>query len=196
MLKTYTLNLTGRDKDLALLLTELPALIADRRARQALRAIGEPEDGGVIALAFKHLAQVRARGEAGLRLLNAFVDARHATTGAPIDLTAAGGAAGTVRDWRNIEKIQQQALYLHTGFILERESVEAPVAMMGEQILHGAPEVRVTFCSPLLAAVLESKLATYRELESVLSTEDAFNLQEINNVRAIRNWHESQKAAP
>jgi len=189
MLKTYTLKLTGRDAGTALQLTELPALVADRHARAALRAIGEPGDGGIIALAFKHLAKLRARGDEGLRLLNTFVDAR-AADGVPVDLSAAHGA---VRDWRNIEKIQQQALYLHAGFILDRESVDAPVAMVGEQILHGAPEVRVTFCSPLLAAVLESKLATYRELETVLSTEDVFNLQEINNVRAIRNWHESQK---
>lgn len=192
MLKTYTLNLTGRDKGTALRLTELPALVADRHARAALRAIGEPEDGGIITLAFKHLAALRALGEAGLKLLNAFVDARRPDTGGPVDL----GAAHSVRDWRNIEKIQQQALYLHTGFILERETVEVPVAMVGDQILHGGPEARVTFCSPLLAAVLESNRATYRELETVLSTEDAFNLQELNNVRAIRSWHESQKATP
>lgn len=191
MLKTHTLKLTGRDKGVTLRLTELPALVADRHARSVLRAIGEPEDGGIIAMAFKHLQQVRDRGEAGLRLLNAFVDARAADTGEAVDLAA----QGVVKDWRNIEKIQQQALYLHTGFILGRESVDAPIAMQGEQILHGAPEVRVTFCSPLLAAVLESKLATYRELETVLGTEDVFNIQEINNVRAIRNWHES-KATP
>lgn len=189
MLKTYILNLTGRDKGITLRLAELPALLADRRARQALRAIDEPEEGGVIALAFKHMKTIRARGEEGLRLLNSFVDAR-TLDGAPVDLAAAGCV---VRDWRNIEKIQQQALYLHAGFILERDTVDAPVTMRGEQILHGAPEVVVTFCSPLLAAVLESKLATYHELETVLSTEDVFNLQEINNVRAIRNWHESQR---
>lgn len=193
MLKTYTLNLTGRDKGVSLLLTELPALVADRRARAALRTIGEPEDGGIIALAFKHLPRVRALGEPGLRLLSGFVDA--CRTDHPTEKLDLGAPGGGIRDWRNIEKIQQQALYLHTGFILERESVDAPVAMQGDQILHGAPEVRVTFCSPLLAAVLESKLATYRELETVLSTEDVFNLQEINNVRAIRSWHESQKAA-
>lgn len=193
MLKTYTLNLTGRDKGTALLLTELPALVADRHARAALRTIGEPEDGGIITLAFKHLPQVRSLGEAGLKLLNAFVDARRVDVGAALDLSA---PQGYVRDWRNIEKIQQQALYLHTGFILERETVEVPVAMVGDQILHGGPEARVTFCSPLLAAVLESNRATYRELETVLSTEDAFNLQELNNIRAIRSWHESQKVTP
>jgi len=192
MLKTYTLNLTGRDKGTALLLTELPALTADRRARQALRAIGEPEDGGIITLAFKHLAAVRGLGEPGLRLLSGFVDARLAD-GTALDLADARGA---IKDWRNIEKIQQQALYLHTGFILEREIVEVPVAMVGDQILHNGSDARVTFCSPLLAAVLESGRATYRELETVYSTEDVFNLQEINNVRAIRSWHESQKAAP
>ena len=190
MLKTYTLNLAGRDKGVALLLTELPALVADRRARAALRVLGEPEDGGIITLAFKHLAALRARGEPGLRLLSAFVDAR-LPDGTTLDLVDARGA---IKDWRNIEKIQQQALYLHTGFILERETVEVPVAMVGDQILHGGPETRVTFCSPLLAAVLESGRATYHELETVYSTEDCFNLQEINNVRAIRNWHESQKA--
>lgn len=191
MLKTYTLNLTGRDTGKALLLTEQPALVADRAARAALRAIGEPEDGGVIALAFKHMQQVRALGGSGLQLLNAFVEAYEGVE--EIDLN---DARGVIKDWRNIEKIQQQALYLHAGFILEREAVDIPVAMVGDQILHGAPGARVTFCSPLLAAVLESKLATYHELETVLSTEDVFNLQELNNVRAIRNWHESQKAAP
>jgi len=35
MLKTYTLNLTGRDTGVSLLLTELPALVADRCARSA-----------------------------------------------------------------------------------------------------------------------------------------------------------------
>jgi len=143
-------------------------------------------------LAFKHLGAVRALGEPGLRLLSAFVDAR-LPGGAALDLA---DARGVIKDWRNIEKIQQQALYLHTGFILERESVDIPVAMVGDQILHSGAEARVTFCSPLLAAVLESDRATYRELETVLSTEDVYNLQEINNVRAIRRWHESQKAAP
>ncbi|WP_298379270.1 hypothetical protein [uncultured Bradyrhizobium sp.] len=193
MLKTYTLNLTGRDAGTALRLTELPALVADRAARAALRAVGESEDGGVITLVFKHLKQVRDLGERGLRLLSPFVDAR-LPDGTALDLGATG--AHGVRDWRNIEKIQQQALYLHTGFIIERESVDIPVAMVGDHILHGSTEARVTFCSPLLAAVLESKLATYHELETVLSTEDCFNLQEVNNVRAIRNWHESQKAPP
>lgn len=190
MLKTYTLQLTGRDAHAALMLTELPAMVADRRARAALRAVSEAEDGGIITLAYKHQAKVRALGEAGLLLLNAFVDAR-LPDGAALDLA---DARGVIKDWRNIEKIQQQALYLHTGFILERESVDIPVAMVGDQILHGSSDARVTFCSPLLAAVLESRLATYRELETVYSTEDVFNLQEINNVRAIRNWHE-QKAA-
>lgn len=192
MLKTYTLNLTGRDTGVSLRLTELPALVADRCARAALRAVSEPEDGGVITLAFKHLGAVRALGEAGLRLLSAFVDAR-LPDGIALDLA---DARGVIKDWRNIEKIQQQALYLHTGFILERESVDIPVAMVGDQILHSGAEARVTFCSPLLAAVLESDRATYRELETVLSTEDCFNIQEINNVRAIRRWHESQKVAP
>lgn len=189
MLKTYTLPLTGRDKGTTLCLTERPALVADRAARAALRAIGEPEDGGVITMAFKHLKQVRALGAPGLQLLSAFVDARTGET--IVDLN---DASGVIKDWRNIEKIQQQALYLHAGFILEREALEIPVAMVGDQILHGAPDARVTFCSPLLAAVLESKLATYRELETVLGTEDAYNLQELNNVRAVRNWYESQKA--
>lgn len=192
MLKTHTLELTGGDAGTVLHLTELPALVADRRARAILKAIGEPLDGGIVALAFKHLAQVRALGPAGLQMLEGFVDAR--IDGELVKLDQ-GDRAPRVRDWRNIEKIQQQALYLHTGFVLEREHVEVPVSMIGDQILHGGVDVRVTFCSPLLAAVLESKLATYRELETVYSTEDVFNLQEINNVRAIRNWHDAQKAA-
>lgn len=189
MLKTHTLKLTGRDNGVALHLTERPALVADRAARAALLAIGEATDGGVIAMAFKHMTAVRALGPTGLQLLNAFVDAR--IDGAPVDMHA---AHGPVRDWRNIEKIQQQALYLHAGFILGREMVDIPVAMEGDRILHGSDDARVTFCSPMLAAVLESKLATYHELETVYSTEDCFNLQELNNVRAVRNWHEAQKA--
>lgn len=189
MLKTLKLPLTGQDGGKSLLLTELPALAADRAARAALRAVDEPEDGGIIALAFRHQKALRVLGESGLLLLNRFVDAR-TEDGAPLDLAA---ARGVIKDWRNIEKIQQQALYLHTGFILERQAVDVPVAMTADQILHAGADVRVTFCSPLLAAVLESKLATYRELETVLSTEDAYNLQELNNVRAVRNWHETQK---
>ena len=191
MLKTYILRLTGRDAGTTLRLTELPAMLADRAARAALRAVDESEDGGVITLIFKHLKQVRALGEPGLQLLNPFVDAR-LPDGTALDLNA---ATGVIKDWRNIEKIQQQALYLHAGFMIDRKTVEPPVAMVGDHLLHAGPDARVTFCSPLLAAVLESGHATYHELETVLSTEDVFNLQEINNVRAIRQWHESQKAA-
>jgi hypothetical protein len=187
MLKTHTLQLTGRDVGTVLQLTELPALVADRRARTILQALGEPPDGGIVTLAYRHLPQVRKLGDAGLRMLNGFVDGRIGGESVVLD------QGSPVKDWRNIEKIQQQALYLHTGFILDRDHVEVPVSMIGDQILHGGPETRVTFCSPLLAAVLESKLATYHELETVYSTEDVYNLQEISNVRAIRNWHDSQR---
>lgn len=189
MLKTYNLQLTGRDTGTVLRLTELPALVADRAARAALRTIDESEDGSVVALALKHMAQVRALGEKGLQLLTAFVNAR-LPDGTAVDLNE---ARGVIKDWHNIEKIQQQALYLHAGFILSRDMVDIPVAMQGDQILHGSAEARVTFCSPLLAAVLESKLATYHELETVLSTEDAYNLVEILNVSAIRRWHDSHQ---
>lgn len=184
MLKTTTLRLDGRDQGLELVLTELPALVADRAARGILKSLDLDTDGGIVALSLKYLTEVRKTGEAGLHMLMPFVNARRADCDRPVEL------ARTLRDWRNVERIQQAALALHVGFIVGREVVEAPVAMRASQLLDSIPDdVRVSFCSPFISAVLESKLATYTELETVLSTEDAFNLVEILNVRAIRDWH-------
>jgi len=183
MLKTQTLHLDGRDAGSIVTLTELPALAADRLARAALMEIGADPNGGIAALALKHLQDVRKLGERGMHLLLPFVD-----TGKPVHTA--------LRDWRNIDKVIQAALLLHVGFLVGREALPIPVTMRAEQILAGSPDAHVTFCSPFLAAVLESRHATYRELETVLSTEDAYNIVEILNVRAIHDWHAHQQDKP
>lgn len=173
MLKQTTLELAGRDTGNVCKLTELPALVADRLARAILRQIGADLDGGVVALALRHINEVRALGEPGLRMLQQFV-----VTDEPAP-----------REWRNIERIQQAALALHVGFIVDRAPLDIPVSMRADQILHATPDTQVTFCSPHIAAVLDAGKATYREMETVLSTEDAYNIVEILNVRAVHDWH-------
>lgn len=178
MLKTTQITLAGRDADQTVTLVEQPALVADRLARGILRKIGADPDGGVVAMALQHMPAVRALGRAGLELLQQFVRMEP-----PI----------TVRDWHNIERLQQAALALHVGFIVDREALAIPVTMRAEQIIDGGPDVTATFCSPSIAAVLDSGKATYRELETVLSTEDCFNIVEILNIRAVRDWHAAQQ---
>lgn len=180
MLKSKLIELAGKDEGRSVLIRELPALVADGYARAALRQIGADPDGGIVALALRHLSEVRALGDEGLRLLQCFVDT--------------GTTPFEPKDWRNIEKLQQTALALHVGFIVDRELIDIPVAMRAEQILDSVPDVRATFCSPHIAAVLESGKATYRELETVLSTEDVFNIVEILNVRAVHDWHAAQQS--
>lgn len=179
MLKSNYLELAGKDAGRAVLLKELPALTADRLARAALKSLGVDPDGGVVSLALKHLQDIRRLGPAGLEILQQFV-----RTDPP---------GFEPRDWHNIEKIQQAALLLHVGFIVERESLDIPVAMQAERILDDLPDVRVKFCSPHIAAVLESGKATYCELETVLSTEDVYNIIEVLNVRAVHDWHAHQQ---
>lgn len=183
MLKTRTIELAGKDQGKSLLLQERPALVADRLAREALRRIGTEPDGGVVALALQHLPAVRTLGKEGLDLLQPFVHI----------LLPQGYV---IKDWRNIERVQQAALALHVGFLVGRAALDIPVRMRGESIIHGGPEVMATFCSPSLATVLDSDKATYRELETVLSTEDAYNIVEILNVRAVRDWHAAQQSKP
>lgn len=180
MLKTLTVVLPGRDKDNPITITELPALVADRHARAALAAADLPTDGGVVSLAFTHMPAILALGEVAADLLQPFVQADRA-----------------VRDWRNVLGLQQAALMLHAGFLVGRPRIEIPVNMQVDSVLRGSSELAVHFCSPAIATVLHSGRATYRELETVLSTEDAFNLAELVNVEAIREWlaHQSAKSA-
>lgn len=179
MLKTQIVTLGGKDEGRSVLLIELPALVADRIAREILRSIDANPDGGVVALALKHLPEVRALGEPGLRQLQRFVHLE---------------SPYQVKDWHNVEKLQQAALALHVGFIVGRPQVDVPITMRAERILDSDPDVAVAFCSPLLAAVIDSDKATYRELETVLGTEDAYNIVEILNVRAVREWHAAQQS--
>lgn len=179
MLKSIPITLPGRDAETPLTLTELPALVADRHARAALAAIDAPQDGGVVALAFTHVKDVLALGERGQALLEPFVV-----------------ASRPVRSWRNVLALQQAALALHVGFLVNRPRIELPVLMQAEAIGRGAGELAVHFCSPALATVLHSGRATYRELETVLSTEDAYNLAELVNVEAIREWRAYQSRNP
>jgi hypothetical protein len=175
MLKSRTLQLAGRDADRPLTITEYPALVADRLARTALAAIDAPTDGGVVALVYQHMPAILTLGEQATDLLEPFVQADRA-----------------LRDWRNVLVVQQAALALHAGFLVGRPRIEIPVAMQAESITRGSPDAAVHFCSPTLAAVLHSGRATYRELETVLSTEDAYNLVELVNVERIHEWHAHQ----
>lgn len=179
MLKSIPITLPGRDAETPLTLTELPALVADRHARTALAAIDAPQDGGIVALAFTHVKDVLALGDRGQALLEPFVQ-----------------ASRPVRSWRNVLALQQAALALHVGFLVNRPRIELPVLMQAEAIGRGAGELAVHFCSPALATVLHSGRATYRELETVLSTEDAYNLAELVNVEAIREWRAYQSRNP
>lgn len=174
MLKTISLHLSGRDAAEPLTLTELPALIADRHARTALAAIEAPTDGGVIALALEHLPAVLRHPDT-MSLLEPFVQ-----------------ASRPVREWTNVLAVQQAALALHAGFMVSRPRLEIPVTLVAESIKRSAGEVSVHFCSPALATVLHSGRATYRELETVLGTEDVFNLVELINVEAVREWRAQQ----
>lgn len=185
MLKSETIELTGKDRGRVVVLTERPALVADRYARAALAAIGSEATGGVVDLAFRHGADVLALGPAALALLQPFVDARD-PSGAQIHVNA-------LRDWRSVTRLQQAALLLHVGFVVGRPRVETPVRLQAQALLAGRADVAVNFCSPQIAAVLDEGLATYRELETVLSTEDVFNLVELLNVRALRDFANQQR---
>lgn len=175
MLKSNTLHLGGRDADDPITLTELPALVADRHARAALAAIGAPLDGGVVALAMEHMPAVLKLAGPGLDLLGPFVQ-----------------ASRPVRNWSNLLIVQHAAMALHAGFLVGRPRLEIPVAVQANTITSKAAGLAVHFCSPPIAAVLHSGRASYRELETVLSTEDVFNLVELLNVEAVREWRAAQ----
>lgn len=191
MLKTQTLHLPGRDgfkpippnapEDFRpepdpLVLTELPALVADRAARAALSAVGAPLDGGVVSLAMEHMPAVLKLQGRGLDLLTPFVQ-----------------ASRPVRHWSNLLVVQQAALALHVGFLVGRPRLEIPVTMIAEQVRRPGSDLAVNFCSPTLATVLHSGRASYRDLETVLSTEDVYNLAELLNVEAVREWRALQQ---
>lgn len=186
MLKHRIIELSGRDAGTKIRLSELPALEADRHARKLLRQLDEDEDGGISALAFKFSKVVPAK--LGVDALLPFVE------GAVIDGDRMHSldVRRDIHDWRNVERIQNAALLLHVDFLIGREALEIPVTFQAQSILAGGGTVRATFCSPQIAAVLGDRMATYRELETVLSTEDVFNLVEILNVSAIRDWHAQQ----
>lgn len=186
MLKHRTYTLAGRDEGLKVRLVELPAMLADAHARQILKLIGEEPGEGIAGLAFKH---VRAAQKLGAETLLPFVEGSvigddHRSRS--LDLKR------DIKDWRNVERLQNMALLLHVDFMLGREQLEVPVNFQAQQILRGSTELRATFCSSQIAAVLESGKASYREMETVLSTEDVYNLVEIINLSALREWHASQ----
>ena len=182
MLKTRQIELTGRDDDVKLTLQELPALAADRIARKLIDRWRGDKTGGVVGLALRHQAALRKLGEGSLPALMPFVNI---VTGAPKGLDS-------LKDWQNVGRVQQAALALHADFLIGRESLELPIAMQAEGILAGEG-LAATFCSPFIAAVIQSGMATYVELETILSTEDAFNLAELLNVDAVRHWRDAQK---
>lgn len=186
MLKSRCLELGGRDAGRVLRLTEQPALIADRAARRALHCAQVDPAGGVVALALQHMAKVRGLGACAIDLLNPFVSAVAITRQGPVPF-----AMHQLQDWRNVERIHDLALLLHVDFISERPPIEVPVAL--EVQARRDSSQALSFCSPFLATVLHSNKATYHELETSLSTEDAFNLVELLTVEAIREWKQAQK---
>lgn len=186
MLKYRTITLAGRDEGLKVRLTELPAMLADAHARAILRKLDEDPDGSIAALAFKHS---RDALKIGADTLLPFVE------GAVIDDAHRSHSLDMqrdIRDWRNVERLQNAALLLHVDFMVGREPLEVPVTFQAQSILAGNTSLRATFCSPQIAAVLEAQHASYRELETVLSTEDVYNLTEIINIAALREWHAQQ----
>jgi hypothetical protein len=191
MLKQRDFELTGRDKGLVVRLTECPALVADRLARRLLRDADADPDGGVIALAYRHLRDVRKIGENASIALMGFINGQAIGDSgelSPLD-------PRKLRDWRNIERLQNIALLLHVDFMVGREAVEIPVRMQAASLLAGSDAARVTYCSPALSAVINSRYASYVELETVLGTEDVFNLAESINIDSLREWMQAQTAA-
>lgn len=186
MLKHRTITLSGRDEGVKVRLSELPAMVADAHARAILQQLDEDQDGGISALAFKFARVVPAK--LGADALLPFVE------GAIVekDRSHSLDVRRDIKDWRNVERLQNAALLLHVDFLIGREALEIPVTFQAQNILAGAGSVRATFCSPQIATVLGDRMATYRELETVLSTEDVFNLVEILNVSAVRDWHAQQ----
>lgn len=178
MLKTTTVALTGADDGHHVTLTELPAFTADRAARAALAAIGEDINGGVVAVALQHLGALRQLGTAGIALLQPFLGDAQATP---------------IRDWRNVRRLQDAALLLHVGFLVGREALEIPVRIQAAMITQDMPDYAPSFCSAQIAAVLRSGKASYRELETVLSTEDVYNLVELLNIDALRHLLAQEK---
>lgn len=176
MLKKTQLSLCDRSGH-PITITELPALVADRHARAALTALGESPDGGVVALTFAHMPRLLKMGADAIELLAPFVQSDRQPDG-----------------WRAVLALQQAALSLHASFLIGRPQISFPVMMQAEAIQRGSGQDMVHFCSPPIAAVLHSGRATYRELETVLSTEDAYNILELLNVESIREWRAHQHA--
>ena len=187
MLKHRTITLSGRDEGLTIRLTELPAMLADAHARMILKQLNEEQDGGIAALAFKFSRKALLLGA---DTLMPFVE------GSVIDDVHRSHSLDVrrdIKDWRNVERVQNAALLLHVDFMLGREALEIPVTFQAQHIMAGSGELRATFCSPQIAAVLDARMATYRELETVLSSEDVFNLVEIINISALREWRAHQE---
>lgn len=191
MLKTRDFTLAGRDAGLVVRLTELPALCADRIARRLLADIDADIDGGVVSLAYQHLRAVRGLGE------NASISLMGYVNGAVLDDSGKPehhlDVRHDIRDWRNIERLQNMALLLHVDFMVGRKQLELPVRMQAASLLADSG-ARVTYCSPALSAVINSRYATYVELETVLGTEDVFNLAESINIDSLREWMQAQTA--
>lgn len=181
MLKSQNFELGGKDAGTRVVLTELPAMVADRYARAALKAVDEDPAGGVVALALHHFKAVRALGEPSLALLQPFVQ---------------GADLSALHDWQSVDRLQQAALFLHAGFLIGREALDIPVTLSAQVLTSPVADIHVTFCSPHIAAVLHSGKASYVELETVLSTEDVYNLVELINVDAIREWKLNPPKAP
>lgn len=187
MRKTRTIPLGGADTGRAVTLRELAALPADRLARAALVRVDADPAGGVVALALRHLSDVLALGAEGADLLLPFVDILPPAQ--PGDVRSLDDLQG----WRNVQVVQQHALLLHVDFMLGRQMLDIPVGLRGKALEDADPDVAAKFCSPFIAGVLQSDLKLYRDMETFLSTEDVFNMAELLNIEAIRDWQQFQR---
>lgn len=169
------------------MMKERPALIADRHARHALRVLGKNPDEGVIGLAFRHCEALMLLGDAANALLMPFLDLDDGTF-KELDLDEC------IKDWRNVAVLQQQALHLHAGFMLDREPLELPVTFQAQQIQHADESLTVGWCSPFIASVIRSRHASYNDMETTYGTEDAFNLYEMINIDLLADWKAHRSA--
>jgi hypothetical protein len=152
-------------------LTELPALQADTLARRILARHGLDPDGGVVELVLAHVGHVpdlRSDPE-----LCAF---------------APGFDWDSLPGFVDVWRVQDAALLLHAGFAAFRTPLQVPVALQARSIMAG-DRVAPSFCSPTIAAIMSRGLASYADLDSVLSTEDVYNLAELLTAEAINDHY-------
>ncbi|GJH28162.1 hypothetical protein [Caballeronia novacaledonica] len=192
MLKEIDVELHGRDAGSVVRLRELPAMVADRHARTALAAIDEDVSGGVIDLAMRCVQTVRKLGPRGLDLLMPFV--KGDLLGADAEPIAPLNVRKHIRDWRNVQVLQDAALLLHAGFVVGRAGLDVPIKLQAQIALAGGSDIEIKFCAPTIAAAIDAGMCSYVEANTIVGTEAIYDMLEILNVRALREFADAQRA--